>query len=61
MNKELLNFIKTTEMPSHYRHLEKMSTEAILTHINHEDSTVSGNVKKIIPSITKLVDIIAKK
>ena len=47
---------RITEKDSHYRHLEKMSTSEILSHINHEDQTVAVAVKECIPSIEKLVD-----
>ena len=56
-----MDFIKTTEMPSHYRHLEKMSTDEILNNINQEDSSVPGAIKKVIPGISKLVDAIAAR
>ena len=54
-------FIKVTEQPSHYRHLEKMSVKEILTSINNEDRTVPDAVEKIIPQIEKLVQVIADK
>jgi N-acetylmuramic acid 6-phosphate etherase len=47
---------RTTEKDSHYRHLEKMSTGEILSHINHEDQSVPLRVKECIPAIEKLVD-----
>jgi N-acetylmuramic acid 6-phosphate (MurNAc-6-P) etherase len=47
---------KTTEQPSHYDHLEKMSTQQLLTHINQEDQTVPQAVARVIPQIEKLVD-----
>lgn len=47
---------RITEKDSHYRHLEKMATGEILTHINHEDQTVPRAVKDCIPAIEKLVD-----
>lgn len=56
-----MSFIKTTESPSRYRHLEKMSTLDMLTHINDEDATVAGSVKLVIPMVQKLVDITAEK
>jgi N-acetylmuramic acid 6-phosphate etherase len=56
-----MTFIKTTEMPSAYRHLEKMDTGELLHHINYEDSTVPAAIKKAIPLITTLVDVIARK
>lgn len=47
---------RVTEMPSEYRHLEKMSTEEILTSINQEDQKVPLAVRDQIPSIEALVD-----
>jgi len=52
---------KTTEQPSRYRHLEKMSTRELLTNINREDQTVAGVVKDLIPVIEPLVDAIVDK
>ncbi len=47
---------RITEKDSPYRHLEKMSTGEILSHINHEDQSVALKVKECIPSIEALVD-----
>ena len=49
---------RITEKDSPYRHLEKMPTREILSHINHEDQTVALRVAECIPSIEKLVDAI---
>lgn len=49
---------RTTEKDSIYRHLEKMATHDILTHINHEDQSVPLRVQECIPAIEKLVDAI---
>lgn len=56
-----MEFIKVTEQPSHYRNLEKMSTADMLANINQEDSTVPTIIKKSIPNITALVDIVKAK
>lgn len=48
-------FIKITEQPSAYRHLEKMPVAEILTHINNEDKTVPFVIEKVIPEIEKLI------
>jgi len=53
--------MKITESPSHYRHLEKMSTGELLTNINKEDAKVSEAIALVIPHIEKLVDVIADK
>ena len=51
----------TTEQPSNYNNLEKMSTLELLTNINAEDKTVPNAIENVIPSIEKLVDIIYSK
>jgi N-acetylmuramic acid 6-phosphate etherase len=56
-----MSFIKTTEMPSAYRHLEKMTTEELLNHINYEDSTVAGSIRGLLPLIGQLVDAAAER
>lgn len=48
--------VKTTEKPSHYDKLEKMSTRQLLTNINREDQTVPMAIKKVLPQIEKLVN-----
>lgn len=55
------DFIKITEQPSPYRHLEKMSVLEILANINKEDKTVPNAIEKIIPQIEKLVTAAADK
>ncbi len=52
---------KITEAPSNYRHLEQMSTRALLVNMNKEDQTVPMAVERAIPSIEPLVDVIADK
>jgi N-acetylmuramic acid 6-phosphate etherase len=47
--------MNTTESPSRYDHLEKMSIGEILRNINKEDKTVPLAVEKVIPQIEKLV------
>lgn len=47
---------RITEKDSPYRHLEKMSTKEILSHINHEDHSVPVKVRDCIPAIEKLVE-----
>ena len=54
-------FIRITEEPSTYRHLEKMSSLELLTNINKEDKTVPHAVEKSIPQIEKLVNGISDK
>jgi len=54
-------FLKVTESTSKYRHLEKMSINEILDHINEEDKSVPNAVEKAIPQIRQLVEVIADK
>ncbi|MCE3281556.1 MAG: glucokinase regulatory-like protein [Chitinophagaceae bacterium] len=54
-------FVKVTEQPSGYRHLEKMPVLDLLTKINKEDQTVPAAVAKAIPQVEKLVSAIADK
>lgn len=56
-----MSFTKTTEQSSNYNHLEKMTVNELLTNINNEDLTIATSVKKIIPSIEKLVATIVSK
>lgn len=53
--------MKTTESDSLYNHLEKMSTNDLLTNINNEDQKVALAVQKCIPEIEKLVDALVSK
>jgi N-acetylmuramic acid 6-phosphate etherase len=55
------DFIKLTEQPGNYRHLEKMSIGDLLTNINKEDKTVADAVEEAIPQIEKLVSVISDK
>ncbi|MDR6567097.1 N-acetylmuramic acid 6-phosphate etherase [Chitinophaga ginsengisegetis] len=56
-----MSFVKVTEQASHYRHLEKMSVQELLTNMNKEDQTVPLAVEKAIPQIEKLVTAVADK
>ena len=53
--------MKTTELPSHYNDLDKMSTHDILVNINKEDQRVALAVEKVIPQIEALVDAICER
>jgi N-acetylmuramic acid 6-phosphate etherase len=55
------SFIKITEQPSKYRHLEKMSVGEILGHLNDEDKTVPYAIEKVLPAIENLVSVISDK
>jgi N-acetylmuramic acid 6-phosphate etherase len=54
-------FRKITEMPSPYRHLEKMTTFEVLSNINQEDIGIPLTIRKVIPMIQPLVDTIKDK
>jgi N-acetylmuramic acid 6-phosphate etherase len=53
--------VSTTESSSHYTNLENMSVHELLLNMNKEDKTVPAAIEKIIPSIEKLVEVIAEK
>ena len=53
--------MSTTESPSNYSHLEKMSVHELLVNINHEDSTVPEAIGKVISTIEILVHAIVEK
>jgi N-acetylmuramic acid 6-phosphate etherase len=53
--------VSTTESPSHYGHLEKMSVHELLVNINKEDKTVPHAIGKVIPEIELLVNAIVEK
>lgn len=50
-----------TEKESNYRNIEEMNIDQILSNINKEDKTVAESVEKVIPQITKLVELIVEK
>lgn len=52
---------KTTEQDSLYTNLEKMSTSELVQYINEEDQKVALAIKKSLPSIEKLIDVVAEK
>jgi N-acetylmuramic acid 6-phosphate etherase len=55
---EKSDFIRVTEQPSKYRHLEKMTVHELLVNINSEDKLVPLAVERAIPQIEKLVEAI---
>lgn len=57
----MAEFVRTTEQPSRYRHLEKMPVDEILKHINEEDKTVPLAVEKALPQIKPLIEAITDK
>jgi N-acetylmuramic acid 6-phosphate etherase len=56
-----MEFKKSTEAESKYKHLEQMSVNELLANINKEDKTVPDAVEKIIPNIEALVNAIVPK
>lgn len=56
-----MSFVKITEQPSPYHHLEKMEIGAILRNINKEDQSVPFAIEQAIPQIEKLVQVAADK
>lgn len=52
---------KITERDSNYRHLDQMSTAALLRNMNREDQRVAKAVGRVIPSIISLVDRVAAR
>ncbi|MGG5506502.1 MULTISPECIES: N-acetylmuramic acid 6-phosphate etherase [unclassified Myroides] len=53
-----MDFIKITEQPSAYDHLEDKSVQELLTNINKEDQRVPLAVEKAIPQIEVVVQAI---
>ena len=53
--------IKITEQASHYRHLENMPVQEIITSINNEDKAVAFAVEKALPQIEKLIEALVDK
>jgi N-acetylmuramic acid 6-phosphate etherase len=52
---------KLTEKDSPYRHLEKMSVQDILFHINQEDHEVPKAVQRVLPQIGALVSVVTDR
>lgn len=55
------SFIKYTEQPSSYDHLENMSVGELLKNINQEDQSVAVAVEKAMPQIEKLVEALVPR
>jgi N-acetylmuramic acid 6-phosphate etherase len=56
-----MDFIKTTEQDSKYKHLEMMSVSSLLRNINAEDKLVPLAVQKSIPQIEALTSEIIQQ
>ncbi len=55
------DFVKITEQPSPYDHLEQMSIGELLTHINEEDQKVALAVKRTIPQVERFVTLLVPR
>jgi len=51
----------TTELPSNYNNLDRMSTKSLLQNMNQEDKTVPAIIENEIENIQNLIDIIVPK
>lgn len=56
-----MNFKKTTEEPSNYDHLEKMTVQEILVSMNREDKTVPIAVEEALPQIQALAEMVSEQ
>ncbi|WP_431157461.1 N-acetylmuramic acid 6-phosphate etherase [Winogradskyella poriferorum] len=56
-----MDFIKITEQDSHYNHLEQMSVDEIVKHMNNEDKIVPLAVEKALPQIESLIEQVILK
>jgi len=56
-----MNYKKTTEEPSSYQHLERMSVTEIITKINQEDRKVARAIEKKLPAIAALIEQVVSK
>jgi len=54
----MASFIKTTEEASLHRHLEKMSTRELISHINEEDHKVPKAIHQKLDQIGSCIDAI---
>jgi N-acetylmuramic acid 6-phosphate etherase len=55
------DFVRITEQPSPFRHLEKMTVKEIIAHINQEDKTVPLAIEKKLPQIEALIHTITDR
>lgn len=53
--------LRMTEQPSMFDHLEKMSVDELVRHINEEDKTVAFAIEKQLPLISKMISAIEKQ
>ncbi|MCB0476155.1 MAG: N-acetylmuramic acid 6-phosphate etherase, partial [Flavobacteriaceae bacterium] len=51
----------TTEQPSIYNDLEKMSTYELISNMNAEDKTIPYAIERSLPFIEKLIDAVFDK
>ncbi len=50
--------LRMTEQPSMFDHLEKMTVDELVKHINDEDKTVPFAIEKVLPQISKMISAI---
>jgi N-acetylmuramic acid 6-phosphate etherase len=53
--------MSTTEAASRYKNLEKLNVRTLLRNINKEDATVPLAVRKVIPQMERLVNVIVQR
>ncbi len=53
--------MSTTEQPSNYAHLDKMSVKELLVGMNREDQGVPAAIEKQLPAIERLVAAVVEK
>jgi len=56
-----MEFKRTTEAESIYNELEKMTINELLVNINKEDTTIPSAIKKAIPQIESLINVLVDK
>ena len=61
VQKDRIKMVSITESPSVFQHLDQMSVNELLTGMNQEDIKVPLIIKKIIPQIERLVNLILER
>ncbi len=56
-----MKFVKTTELESYHKDLEKKSISELVNAMHYEDQNALIAVKKVLPKITKLIENIEPK
>jgi N-acetylmuramic acid 6-phosphate etherase len=50
-----------TESDSPHRHLESLSVQELLHRMNEEDATVAAAVRRVLPAVTRLVEVVVTR